>query len=318
MNQPNRSSGQSNVPNQVPNNQPPNNNQQSPEFKKNNYQQGYFAEDRPQFGSFPQFQYPPQYEHHEPGNFPPPMNLGSSNVPVYKMGNVPPMIPNSQNPQQPLPQQSLPQQPLPQQSLPQQPLPQGNPQANLGLQGNPYYHHPPDYPFTQEQWDFQQQQNSHISHIEYPVQHGVRPSPYPAAESPGMRKGTKRSGSRGSTGSGGISGRSSRRALVASPSITPNESPLPLGNSSPSESGKSVSKRSRMGCLTCRQRKKRCCETRPKCTECLRLRLNCVWPVPGTEHKNKPKDAKEEENTINHEIYGKIKVLRGIVEYRSS
>lgn len=76
-------------------------------------------------------------------------------------------------------------------------------------------------------------------------------------------------------------------------------------------------KRSRMGCLTCRQRKKRCCETRPECTECHRLGLNCVWPKPGTEHKNKQKDAKLEENTINHEIYGKIKVLRGIVDYKS-
>lgn len=72
-----------------------------------------------------------------------------------------------------------------------------------------------------------------------------------------------------------------------------------------------------MGCLTCRQRKKRCCEIRPRCTECSRLGLSCVWPKPGTEHKNKPKDAKGEEDMIDHEIYGKIKVLRGIVEYRS-
>lgn len=79
-----------------------------------------------------------------------------------------------------------------------------------------------------------------------------------------------------------------------------------------------VTKRSRMGCLTCRQRKKRCCETRPKCSECLRLRLNCVWPKPGTEHKNKSKEVKSQENTIDHDVYGKIKVLRGIVEYRSS
>lgn len=78
-----------------------------------------------------------------------------------------------------------------------------------------------------------------------------------------------------------------------------------------------VTKRSRMGCLTCRQRKKRCCETRPKCSECSRLRLNCVWPKPGTEHKNKSKEVKSQKNTIDHDVYGKIKVLRGIVEYRS-
>lgn len=82
-------------------------------------------------------------------------------------------------------------------------------------------------------------------------------------------------------------------------------------------SASKVAKRSRMGCLTCRQRKKRCCETRPKCKECLRLRLNCVWPKPGTEHKNKPKEVKNQENMINHDVYGKIRVLRGIVEYRS-
>ncbi|CAX42493.1 Zn(2)-C6 fungal-type DNA-binding protein, putative [Candida dubliniensis CD36] len=82
-------------------------------------------------------------------------------------------------------------------------------------------------------------------------------------------------------------------------------------------SGKAITKRSRMGCLTCRQRKKRCCETRPRCTECTRLRLNCTWPKPGTEHKNKPKDQKDDENTIEHAEFGRIKVLRGIVEYRS-
>lgn len=79
-----------------------------------------------------------------------------------------------------------------------------------------------------------------------------------------------------------------------------------------------VTKRSRMGCLTCRQRKKRCCETRPKCSECQRLRLNCQWPKPGTEHKNKPKEVKNQENMIDHDVYGRIKVLRGIVEYRSN
>lgn len=77
---------------------------------------------------------------------------------------------------------------------------------------------------------------------------------------------------------------------------------------------KPITKRLRMGCLTCRQRKKRCCELRPKCTECARLKLNCVWPAPGTEHKNRNKDARGEENTMDHEVYGKIKVLRGIVE----
>ena len=40
--------------------------------------------------------------------------------------------------------------------------------------------------------------------------------------------------------------------------------------SSSGSSGRLVVKRSRMGCLTCRLRKKRCCETRPRCAECSR------------------------------------------------
>ena len=87
--------------------------------------------------------------------------------------------------------------------------------------------------------------------------------------------------------------------------------------SSSGSSSRPVVKRSRMGCLTCRLRKKRCCETRPRCAECSRLGLLCVWPKPGTEYKNRPKDQKEDEKTINHEIYGKIKVLRGIIEHKT-
>ena len=120
--------------------------------------------------------------------------------------------------------------------------------------------------------------------------------------------------------------RPQRRASFSPPnskySSSTSSPPISSGMGSPAMSGssyvsKSVTKRSRMGCLTCRQRKKRCSENRPKCIECNRLGLNCVWPKPGTEHKNKNKDAKEEEDTIDHEIYGKIKILRGIVEYKS-
>lgn len=105
------------------------------------------------------------------------------------------------------------------------------------------------------------------------------------------------------------------RGGKSSTSSSPTSGSSPT--STPTCSTRSSSKRSRMGCMTCRQRKKRCCESRPKCTECSRLRLNCVWPVPGTEHKNKLKELKDEENVIHHEIYGRIKVLRGIVEYKS-
>lgn len=92
-------------------------------------------------------------------------------------------------------------------------------------------------------------------------------------------------------------------------------------NDSPSEEDtnltKTVIKRSRMGCLTCRQRKKRCCEMRPQCAECLKLGLDCVWPVPGTERRNKSRDSRDDNNTIEHEAFGKIRILRGIVKYKS-
>lgn len=91
----------------------------------------------------------------------------------------------------------------------------------------------------------------------------------------------------------------------------------PIDDSVEIHTAKPITKRSRMGCLTCRQRKKRCCEKRPQCTECMRLGLDCIWPVPGTEHRNKSRDSRGDKDTIEHEAFGKIKVLRGIVEYKS-
>ncbi|GME84186.1 unnamed protein product [[Candida] boidinii] len=75
-------------------------------------------------------------------------------------------------------------------------------------------------------------------------------------------------------------------------------------------------KRSRKGCLTCRHRKKRCCENKPRCKECERLGLNCKWPMPGTENKNRSKNNQFNHDEMKHEIYGTIKILRGIVDYR--
>lgn len=79
-----------------------------------------------------------------------------------------------------------------------------------------------------------------------------------------------------------------------------------------------ITKRSRMGCLTCRNRKKRCCETKPKCHECSRLGLICSWPAPGAEHRNKPRNAKETEGMHYDSFYGNIKILRGIVEKKNA
>ncbi|KAJ5973709.1 hypothetical protein N7481_010919, partial [Penicillium waksmanii] len=39
--------------------------------------------------------------------------------------------------------------------------------------------------------------------------------------------------------------------------------------------------RSRLGCLSCRRRKKKCDEVKPTCAACLRNDLRCVWPDPS-------------------------------------
>lgn len=38
--------------------------------------------------------------------------------------------------------------------------------------------------------------------------------------------------------------------------------------------------RSRQGCLTCRQRRKRCDNQQPQCNHCTRLNLSCAWQAP--------------------------------------
>lgn len=82
-------------------------------------------------------------------------------------------------------------------------------------------------------------------------------------------------------------------------------------------SKQSNTKRSRMGCLTCRGRKKRCCEQRPTCAECDRLGLKCNWPIPGLEYRNRSKNNKYlNDRNIVDTPYGKIKVLRGVVSKR--
>lgn len=41
--------------------------------------------------------------------------------------------------------------------------------------------------------------------------------------------------------------------------------------------------RSRLGCTSCRRRKKKCDEVKPICTACLRNNLGCVWPVSSSQ-----------------------------------
>lgn len=55
--------------------------------------------------------------------------------------------------------------------------------------------------------------------------------------------------------------------------------------------------RSRTGCFTCRRRKKRCDEAKPTCHTCMRLNLECEYPIPGLERKNKRRRFKEEQDS---------------------
>ncbi|ODV87433.1 hypothetical protein CANARDRAFT_26831 [[Candida] arabinofermentans NRRL YB-2248] len=87
-------------------------------------------------------------------------------------------------------------------------------------------------------------------------------------------------------------------------------------SSSTSSSAAGKAKRSRNGCLTCRQRKKKCCETRPGCSECSRLSIRCRWPTPGSERRNRSKNNHFNHDEMNHELYGTIKILRGVVDYK--
>jgi hypothetical protein len=53
-------------------------------------------------------------------------------------------------------------------------------------------------------------------------------------------------------------------------------------------------RRSRNGCLTCKRRKVRCNEERPRCYHCDRLSLECVWKGSGLQHLP-PAGARAEE-----------------------
>ncbi|GAA6014335.1 hypothetical protein JCM11491_005045 [Sporobolomyces phaffii] len=60
--------------------------------------------------------------------------------------------------------------------------------------------------------------------------------------------------------------------LASTSSLSPDP---PLGD--PGRLSKTKKTRTRNGCLTCRSRKKRCDEQRPKCDGCSRLALECQW-----------------------------------------
>ncbi|KZT43627.1 hypothetical protein SISSUDRAFT_611897 [Sistotremastrum suecicum HHB10207 ss-3] len=54
--------------------------------------------------------------------------------------------------------------------------------------------------------------------------------------------------------------------------------------------------RSKTGCLTCRQKKVKCDETKPSCTRCTQGQRDCTWPenVPPRRKPSRPQDTPEE------------------------
>lgn len=58
-------------------------------------------------------------------------------------------------------------------------------------------------------------------------------------------------------------------------------------SSMPSNKEVNPRSRSRSGCLTCRRKKKRCDQARPKCGLCSRVGTYCEWPIAGYENSNK-------------------------------
>lgn len=70
--------------------------------------------------------------------------------------------------------------------------------------------------------------------------------------------------------------------------------------------------RSRHGCFTCRRRKKRCDEGKPVCKACVRLKLACVYPLPGLERKNRKRKtgALSQDETREEELRKRARVER--------
>ncbi|CAK7203606.1 hypothetical protein SEUCBS139899_006343 [Sporothrix eucalyptigena] len=67
--------------------------------------------------------------------------------------------------------------------------------------------------------------------------------------------------------------------------------------STTSTSTSSTRRRSRNGCLTCKRRKVRCNEQRPRCCHCQRLRYDCVWSESATVTTTEPEATSSSSST---------------------
>lgn len=70
-----------------------------------------------------------------------------------------------------------------------------------------------------------------------------------------------------------------------------NNNPSSPATDASNKSQQQPRQRSRKGCYTCRRRKKRCDEVKPVCSACVRLKLECLYPIPGQERKNRKRKS---------------------------
>ncbi|GME77565.1 unnamed protein product [Ambrosiozyma monospora] len=82
------------------------------------------------------------------------------------------------------------------------------------------------------------------------------------------------------------------------------------------------SRRSRKGCLTCRARKRKCCETKPICSECRRLKIKCRWwsdeqkaNLNKNRSRKKDKSFMKADEVLCDDLDMIVKVVRAKVEY---
>ncbi|KAH7329649.1 fungal-specific transcription factor domain-containing protein [Stachybotrys elegans] len=81
------------------------------------------------------------------------------------------------------------------------------------------------------------------------------------------------------------------------PQEQPESSPQSAPASQPQHAAVRRPARSKTGCLTCRNRKVRCDETRPRCSHCFRLNLECRWRPPFCPPLKKPDGTVSQQNS---------------------
>ncbi|KAJ3951336.1 hypothetical protein N0V92_012263 [Colletotrichum tropicale] len=84
---------------------------------------------------------------------------------------------------------------------------------------------------------------------------------------------------------------SQTQSLGATTRALPDADPMNMNSSKPRRTLAGPIFRVRTGCLTCRGRKKKCDETKPRCRGCERNRLECKWPPSAAPKTAPPKPA---------------------------